>query len=85
MDAVRTKLGNGGRVIIPAIFRRALHLEAGSDIILHIDNDVISITTPDQSLQKLQSMIKDQNNASKKNTSLVEELISMRRAEADNE
>jgi len=33
MSAIRTKLGKGGRVIIPATFRQNLHLEAGDDII----------------------------------------------------
>ena len=34
MSAVRTKLGEGGRVIVPATFRQNLHLEVGDDIIL---------------------------------------------------
>jgi bifunctional DNA-binding transcriptional regulator/antitoxin component of YhaV-PrlF toxin-antitoxin module len=34
MKAIRTKLGKGGRVIIPTAFRQNLHLETGDDIIL---------------------------------------------------
>ena len=41
MKAVRTKLGKGGRVIIPTAFRQNLHLETGDDIILHMEDNLI--------------------------------------------
>ena len=81
-NVIRTKLGEGGRVIIPSTFRQSLQLSTGDDIILHMQEDNIYITTPDQALQKLQQKLKEYNNTSKKPISLVDELISMRRLES---
>ena len=82
VNAIRTKLGEGGRVIIPSTFRQSLQLSTGDDIILHMQEDKIYITTPDQALQKLQQKVKEYNNTSEKPISLVDELISMRRLES---
>lgn len=79
MNAIRSKLGEGGRVIIPANFRQMLHLAKGDDIILHCDNDIISITTPNRALSKLQEKLKTHPN------SLADELIANRRAEVISE
>ena len=83
MSAIRTKLGKGGRVIIPATFRQNLHLEAGDDIILHMQENTIHITTPNQALHKLQAKVKNYANAAGEHISLVDELIAMRRLEVD--
>ena len=83
MSAIRTKLGKGGRVIIPATFCQNLHLEAGDDIILHMQENIIHITTPNQALHKLQTKVKNYTNATGEHISLVDELIAMRRLEVD--
>jgi AbrB family looped-hinge helix DNA binding protein len=85
MHDVRTKMGDGGRVIIPAIFRQTLHLEAGDDIILHFEDNEIHITTPEQALIKLQAKVKSYLDTTGKPVSLVDGLIAMRRAEAEDE
>jgi len=59
MNAMRTKLGEGGRINIPIAFRQNLHLSVGDDVILHIREDMIYITTPDQALHKLQAKVKN--------------------------
>jgi AbrB family looped-hinge helix DNA binding protein len=83
MSAIRTKLGEGGRVIIPATFRQNLHLAAGDDLILHMQEEMIYITTPDQALHKLQAKVKNYVDTTGKHISLVDELIAMRRLEVD--
>ena len=85
MHDIRTKIGDGGRVIIPAIFRQTLHLEAGDDIILHFEDNEIHITTPEQALIKLQAKVRSYLDKADKPVSLVDELIAMRRAEAKDE
>jgi AbrB family looped-hinge helix DNA binding protein len=85
MNDVRTKMGDGGRVIIPAIFRQTLHLEAGDDIILHFEDNEIHIITPEQALIKLQAKVKSYLDKSDQPISLVDELIVMRRVEAKDE
>jgi AbrB family looped-hinge helix DNA binding protein len=81
MNDVRTKIGEGGRVIIPVIFRQELHLKAGDDIILYFENNEIHITTPEQALMKLRAKVENYLNKTGESVSLVDELIAMRRAE----
>jgi len=85
MNDVRTKIREGGRVIIPAILRQALHLNIGDEIILHVEDNEIHIVTPEQALTKLQEKVRDYLNKSGKPISLVDELVAMRRAEAKDE
>ena len=82
MKAIRTKLGKGGRVIIPTAFRQYLHLETGDDIILHMEDNLIYLTTAEQALQKLQKKVRNYIKTTDRNISLVDELITMRRNEA---
>lgn len=84
-EVMRTKLGEGGRVIIPSAFRQNLHLSTGDDIVLHMKEDVIYITTPSQALAKLQAKVKDYTDSAGEKISLVDELIKTRRAEAKHE
>lgn len=85
MNVIRTKLGEGGRMIIPAAFRNNLHLNAGDDIILHMNDNIIYITTPQQALQKLQAKVKSYFNSTGDQISLVDELVTTRRLEVDRE
>ncbi|WHA07570.1 AbrB/MazE/SpoVT family DNA-binding domain-containing protein (plasmid) [Candidatus Megaera polyxenophila] len=82
MKAIRTKLGKGGRVIIPTAFRQYLHLETGDDIILHMEDNILYLTTAEQALQKLQKKVRNYIKTTDQNISLVDELITMRRNEA---
>ena len=82
MKAIRTKLGKGGRVIIPTAFRQNLHLETGDDIILHMEDNLIYLTTAEQALRTLQNKVKNYINTTGQNISLTDELITMRRNEA---
>jgi AbrB family looped-hinge helix DNA binding protein len=82
MKAVRTKLGKGGRIIIPTAFRQNLHLETGDDIILHMEDNLIYLTTAEQALRTLQNKVKNYINTTGQNISLTDELITMRRNEA---
>ena len=82
MRAIRTKLGKGGRVIIPTAFRQYLHLETGDDIILHMEDNLLYLTTAEQALQKLQKKVRNYIKTTDQNISLVDELITMRRNDA---
>ena len=79
MKAVRTKLGKGGRVIIPTAFRQNLHLETGDDIILHMEDNLIYITTAEQALRTLQNKVKNYINTTGQNISLTHILAHMPR------
>ena len=50
MRAFKTKLGKGGRVIVPAEYRRELGVEPGDEIILHLDEEGLRLYTPAQAV-----------------------------------
>ncbi|KDO02771.1 AbrB/MazE/SpoVT family DNA-binding domain-containing protein [Rickettsia tamurae] len=85
MQTMRTKLGEGGRIVIPASFRQNLHLLPGDDIVLHMKKNIIYITTPNQALAELQAMVKNYTDSTGERISLVDELIKSRRLEASHE
>lgn len=59
MDLIRTKLGKGGRIILPSSVRKYLDINTGDDILLHIDDHTVYITTSNQALHKLQTKVKN--------------------------
>lgn len=67
MQTMCTKLEKGGRMIIPASFRQDLHLLPSDDIVLHMKENVIYITTPNQALAKLQEKVKIYTDSKGKN------------------
>ena len=85
MKAIKTKLGKNGRVIIPTAFRQNLHLQTGDDIIIHMEDNLIYLTTAEQALRRLQKKVKSYMNATGQNFSFVDVLISERRKEAEHE
>lgn len=74
MNIIRTKLGKGGRVILPSSVRKHLNINIGDDILLHLEDHMIYITTPNQALYKLQAKVKNytQTNQQDTNTELLE-------------
>lgn len=75
MNEFRAKLGENGRIVIPAFCRKQLQFEAGEELIFHIKNNELHILSLKQSLKKAQALV--QRHA--KNQSLVEKLILLRR------
>lgn len=78
--SVTTRLGAGGRLVIPANFRRRYGLRPGSSVTLteNADGDLV-VTTPEAALHKLQALVRRHV---PEGVSLVDELLAERRAEA---
>ena len=74
MNEYRTKIGEGGRIVIPASCRRHLQLKLGEELIIRIDNGELHLFSVKQSLKKAQALV--QKHA--KNQNLVAKLKSMR-------
>ncbi len=78
---VTTRLGAGGRVVIPSSWRRRHGLRPGSSVTLieNSDGDLV-LTTPLAALQNLQALVRRHV---PEGVSLVDELLTERRAEAE--
>lgn len=82
MDVVRTKVTQGGRIVIPAEMRRRLGIEIGEDVNIALDGESLRILTQKESIKRAQALV---SKFVPKGVSLVDELIADRRREAANE
>jgi AbrB family looped-hinge helix DNA binding protein len=76
------KLACGGRVVIPAEFRRALGISVGDDITLELREGELRLRSFRATLEKVQAMVRKYVPDGR---SLADELIAERRAEAARE
>lgn len=78
----KTKLGQSGRIVIPTEYRRKLSLEAGDEVIMHLDEDGLHLYTPAQAIARAQALV---GRYIPEGRSLSEALVSERREEATRE
>lgn len=82
MNVIRTKLTEGGRVVIPVELRKKLGMEIGDNLSIELRGDSLQITTGHAALRRIQKLVRKHVPAG---VSLVDELIAERREEARNE
>ena len=82
MSDATTTIGAGGRIVIPAEFRRALGAEVGDEVILRQVHGEIHILTRAQAVRKAQELVR---NSIPPNRSLAKELLGERRKDARRE
>jgi len=82
MVSVKAKIAEGGRIVIPAEYRKALGLHVGDEVILSLDDDQLRIYTIDAAIRRAQDLV-SQYIAPER--SLVDELIAERRGAAERE
>ena len=80
MNEVRTKIAAGGRIVIPADFRRGLGADVGDEVILRLTGREIHILTRSEAIRKAQALVR---NAIPSRRSLVKELLRERRREVE--
>ncbi len=79
---VPLRIGPQGRVVIPSEMRRALEIEPGETLMAHIEEDRLVLERREQILERLRGELRG---LKPEGTSMVEELIAERRAEARRE
>ena len=82
MMEVRTKVGAGGRVVVPAEFRKALGIAPGDEVIVVLDEGEVRILTPERAVRRAQELVRRYVPSGK---SLAAELIAERRREGKRE
>lgn len=80
--SIKTKVNEGGRIVIPAKMRKALGIEVGKNVTLTLKDDLLEITTREIAFKRIEEMMKPHI---KPGRSVVDELINERREEAKNE
>ena len=79
---IKTKVTQGGRIVIPAEMRKQLGIEIGEDVNLSLEEDSMRISTSKLALKRIRQTAQTVVN---NNISVVDELIADRRKEAENE
>jgi len=82
MNGVSTKIAEGGRVVIPAEYRRELGLKPGDEVIIRLEEGELRILTRAEAVNRAQALVERHV---RRNRSLVDELSAERRAEAKRE
>ncbi|HEX6144377.1 MAG TPA: AbrB/MazE/SpoVT family DNA-binding domain-containing protein [Geminicoccaceae bacterium] len=82
MSAHRARIAPGGRVVIPAPFRRALGLEEGDPVVIELGDGELRIRSLKAELRKVQERFRGHLPPGR---SLADELIRERREEAARE
>lgn len=76
------RIGEGGRVVIPAEFRRAAGVSVGDDLVLLLEEGKMRLLTRRQALEEAQALVRQYVSADR---SLADELVAERRAEVEAE
>lgn len=79
---VKTRVTQGGRIVIPADMRKRLGIEIGETVNIEETGDSFKVTTSRAALRRIQNSLKGRV---PEGVSLVDELIADRRREAENE
>ena len=81
MNEYRTTINENGRIIIPAILRKQLHLQPGEELVIRVENEELHIFSIQHALKKAQGLVRKYS----KNKNLVNELKSMRKDDSRHE
>jgi AbrB family looped-hinge helix DNA binding protein len=82
MQSVKVKISEGGRIVIPAEYRRQLGLGVGDELILQLEGEELRLFSRRQGIRRAQELV---SRAIPPGRSLVKELIADRRVEAGGE
>ena len=77
-----TKLGKGGRIVIPAAMRKLIGVSEGDELILRYRDGRLEVMTVRQAVQEAQNL---GSRFGPEDRRLVDELLAERRAEAERE
>ena len=78
----RVRVDPGGRVVVPSGFRKALGIRNGQEILMALDDGFVRLQTIDAALERVRAIARRRR---KGGTSVVDEFIAERRAEATTE
>jgi AbrB family looped-hinge helix DNA binding protein len=82
METLSTRIAKGGRIVIPAEFRKVLGLETGDEVILRLDGGEVRIISRKEAIRAAQALVRKKVKGGR---SLVAELLAERRLEAKRE
>ena len=58
MVKIMTKLGEGGRLVIPAEYRKAMGVDTGDDLVLILEENSLRVLTPKEGIRRAQALVR---------------------------
>ncbi|HVG10355.1 MAG TPA: AbrB/MazE/SpoVT family DNA-binding domain-containing protein [Thermoanaerobaculia bacterium] len=58
MVKIMTKLGEGGRLVIPADYRKALGVDTGDELVLILEENSLRVLTPKEGIRRAQALVR---------------------------
>jgi AbrB family looped-hinge helix DNA binding protein len=80
MNDVKTKIGSGGRIVIPSRYRKTIGVAVGDEVVLILDGEGMRVMTPRQAVKQAQRLVRKYV---PRGLSLADELIEERRKETE--
>jgi AbrB family looped-hinge helix DNA binding protein len=80
MQAVRAKLNENGRLVVPAAYRKALGLRPGDEVVIRLEDDELRISSVRSALARARRLIRQYV---PDDEDLTQSLIDDRRREAE--
>jgi AbrB family looped-hinge helix DNA binding protein len=77
------RIAQGGRVVIPAEFRKALGVGVGDEMVIELQGDELRLRSSQDAIKRVQAIVR--KHIPDENRSLADELIAERREEAARE
>lgn len=81
-ERLHVKVGPGGRVVIPAVYRKAMRVKEGDRLMARVVDGELRLITPEAGIKRAQRMVRE---SIPPDVDLVEELLQMRRKEVADE
>lgn len=72
----KTRIGPGGRIVIPSRYLKTIGVKVGDEVVLILDRDGLRLMTPHQAVKQAQELVRRYVPAG---TSLADQLIEDRR------
>ena len=82
MERIVTKMGDGGRLVIPVEYRRALGVEPGDELVLVLEENSVRVLTPREGIRRAQALVRSYIPEGDR---LSDELVRERRRSAERE
>ena len=81
-ERLRVKVGPGGRIVVPAVYRKAMKMKEGDQLMARVVDGELRLITPEMGIKRAQRMVRE---TIPPDVDLVEALIEERRWEAAKE
>jgi bifunctional DNA-binding transcriptional regulator/antitoxin component of YhaV-PrlF toxin-antitoxin module len=81
-DRIDLQLGPGGRVVIPAVYRKAMQVKEGDRLMARVVDGELRLLTPEMAIRRAQKWVRE---TIPPEVDLVADLLEMRRQEVEDE